>query len=85
MSSQLEINFWNNMNIKHNDSYKHWCPQSIKDTIDEEVEENKVSNFKSNFGMSIFLKESTHRGVSHEAIQVVSYITHSPSCLHGLR
>ena len=40
MSSQLEINFWNNMNIKHNDSYKNWCPQSIKEQIDEEVEES---------------------------------------------
>jgi hypothetical protein len=40
MSSQLEINFWNNMNIKHNDSYKHRCPQSIKEQIDEEVKES---------------------------------------------
>ena len=39
MYSQLEINFWNNMSIKHNESYKNWCPQSIKDIINEEVEE----------------------------------------------
>ena len=45
MSSQLEINFWNNMNIKHNDSYKNWCPQSIKDIINEEVKESNEDCF----------------------------------------
>jgi hypothetical protein len=39
MSSQLGINFWNNMNINHNESYKSCCPQSIKDKTDTEVEE----------------------------------------------
>ena len=34
MTSQLELNFWNNMNINYNDSFNLWCPQSIKETIE---------------------------------------------------
>ena len=35
MTNQLEINFWNNMNIKHKDSYTSWCPESIKKEVNK--------------------------------------------------
>ena len=39
-NTKQEIEFWTNMFKNHYDSYNNWCPQSIKDEIEEEEEEN---------------------------------------------
>ena len=37
-NTQIQIEYWTNMYINHNDTYNNWCPQSIKDEVEEEEE-----------------------------------------------